>query len=537
MNKRMNILTENHDVVLELVENKQGKMMVRGEFGRCAKPTKNKRVYKRSIMESNLKRLGPALKKRKVYGELDHPSDSKTKLSRVSHIITNLEINKDGIIVGEAEILNTPNGKTLQEIVKSRGAVGVSSRGFGTVTKTSEGTMEVNDDYRLKTFDFVADPAMETAYPNIVSEDVDVDQVVENGFTVETLQEEFPQLVKELTESKIDINKVVDEKVKEELKQKEEELDLTFQKKLVEAIKKAKEEATKNVRKELMEDPEIGGAKALLEKISEMVSVYNGDSDIIAYKDAIKVKDEEIEKMKQQTEEADTERRKAVFESIMHKELGYFQNSEELIENMRAKKYNSVEELEEGIEDIINKGVEYNSTAVIESNELKESVDNMSLKVEQLKEENSNLSKRETELNTKLSVMRQKIENFMENEKEYEKDLDKLEVFQEQVTLLENKVKKHRLEAYKYKRIVGLPNSMKLKRKLRNIDSKKEIDEIVERHGASIDRKKLLEQRESKRRGLSVNEDYEDELQEAQKTNKNRIGHIDLDSYNELVTD
>lgn len=533
----MNILLENYDVVLELVEEKQGKMVVRGEFGRCDKPTKNKRVYTRPIMESNLKRLGPALEKRKVYGELDHPSDSKTKLSRVSHIITNLEINKDGVVVGEAEILNTPNGKTLQEIVKSKGAVGVSSRGFGTVTKTSDGMMEVNNDYRLKTFDFVADPAMDTAYPNVVSEDVDVDQLVENDFTVDMLKDEFPQLVNELTESKTDINKIVDERVAEELKQKQEDLDLTFQKKLVEAIKEAKEEATKNIRKELMEDPEIGGAKALLEKISEMVSIYSGDSDIVAYKDAIKVKNEEIDKLKQQTEETDTARREAVFESIMYKELGHFQNSKELINEMKMDKYESVEELEENIEKIVEKGIEYNSTAVTESNELRESVEDMGARLEQLEEEKKLFSKRELELKTKLSVVNKENKDLLEIEEEHEKNLDLLEKLQDQVATLKEDVKKQELKSYKYEQIVGLPNSIKLKRKLKYVDSKSEIDEIVERFGASLDREKLLEERNRSRRGHSVNEGYEKELQEAQKTRKNRIRHIDMESYNELVKD
>ena len=37
-------------------------------------------------------------------------------------------------VIGEAEVLNTPAGKVLQELIKSGVKIGISSRGTGTLT-------------------------------------------------------------------------------------------------------------------------------------------------------------------------------------------------------------------------------------------------------------------------------------------------------------------------------------------------------------------------------------------------------------------
>jgi len=97
-------------------------------------------------------------------------SDGKTSLSRVSHIITGLWVDRDGIVNGEAEILDTPRGKILQELFRSDTRVGISSRGSGTLGKTEP---VVQDDYKLETFDFVANPSTFGAFPEAIYESVE----------------------------------------------------------------------------------------------------------------------------------------------------------------------------------------------------------------------------------------------------------------------------------------------------------------------------------------------------------------------------
>lgn len=122
-------------------------------------------------------------------------SDGKTSLKRVSHIITGLEIEDDGTVVGIAEILDTPSGKILQELFNSGTRVGISSRGTGSLGKDRP---VVQDDYKLETWDFVANPSTSGAYPGVLSEDIEFDAV-----TAIKKLEEINEFVSGLTEEAV----------------------------------------------------------------------------------------------------------------------------------------------------------------------------------------------------------------------------------------------------------------------------------------------------------------------------------------------
>lgn len=147
-----------------------GKIVARGQFAIADKKTANNRIYPRGLWERELRRLQQAIEGRKVFGEADHPADGRTKLTRAAHIITNLTLQPDGQIVGEAQIMNTATGRDLKAILEAGGALGVSSRGYGSVKMNESGDDVVQDDFQLDTFDFVVDPAQPTAYPSFTQE-------------------------------------------------------------------------------------------------------------------------------------------------------------------------------------------------------------------------------------------------------------------------------------------------------------------------------------------------------------------------------
>jgi hypothetical protein len=91
------------------------------------------------------------------------------KLQRVSHLITDLRL-EDGIVIGELEVLGTQRGKDLRALIEGGVTVGVSSRGLGSVSEEKDGTMIVSDDFEFQTFDVVADPAITSAFPDVVTE-------------------------------------------------------------------------------------------------------------------------------------------------------------------------------------------------------------------------------------------------------------------------------------------------------------------------------------------------------------------------------
>ena len=141
-------------------------MKIRGVFGRCNEQNNNGRVYPTAVLEGQLKKVQPMINERRLCGELDHPQNDTVKLSNASHLITKLDMKGDELI-GEAEILNTPAGMTAKALVEGGVKIGISSRGMGTLSEDSNGQKIVNEDFRLVTFDLVADPSTRGAFPGL----------------------------------------------------------------------------------------------------------------------------------------------------------------------------------------------------------------------------------------------------------------------------------------------------------------------------------------------------------------------------------
>jgi len=166
-----------------------GTMKIAGIFQRANKPNQNKRIYEKKILIREMNRLDEAISERRLMGELDHPSHDAVKLGNVSHLITKLEMIGDDMI-GEAEILNTPCGQVAQALIKGGVKLGISSRGMGSLTERGEYSM-VNEDFKLVTFDLVADPSTKGAFPALVSESVD------SNFISKTIKETYDKALSE----------------------------------------------------------------------------------------------------------------------------------------------------------------------------------------------------------------------------------------------------------------------------------------------------------------------------------------------------
>ena len=163
-------LLENVQIISESKVN--GTMCISGRFQMAEEANNNKRVYSQEILEREAKRLVEAYSARRLMGELDHPTHDHVSLQNVSHLITKLSM-KGKEMIGEAELLNTPAGQTAQALLKCGVQVGISSRGMGTLTEGVDGYKYVNEDYKLLTFDLVADPSTKGAFPGLVKESVD----------------------------------------------------------------------------------------------------------------------------------------------------------------------------------------------------------------------------------------------------------------------------------------------------------------------------------------------------------------------------
>jgi len=118
----------------------------------------NGRVYRKETLHNYQK----AISERRSLGELDHPDDSVINLKNTSHIVTKTWWQGDDVM-GKIEVLDTPSGKILKDLVKANVKLGISSRGLGSV-KQEKGKTIVEDDFQLICFDIVSEPSTPGAY-------------------------------------------------------------------------------------------------------------------------------------------------------------------------------------------------------------------------------------------------------------------------------------------------------------------------------------------------------------------------------------
>lgn len=126
----------------------------------------NQRVYPVTEIQSAIKQINEQLTGgNSVLGEVDHPSNLRVNLDRVSHMIT--EMWMDGPNgYGKLKILPTPMGNLVKTMLESGVKLGVSSRGSGEV---NESNGEVKN-FEIVTVDVVAQPSAPNAYPTAIYE-------------------------------------------------------------------------------------------------------------------------------------------------------------------------------------------------------------------------------------------------------------------------------------------------------------------------------------------------------------------------------
>jgi len=84
------------------------------------------------------------------------------ELKNVSHLVTDIYM-RDEEVRGSLEILNTPPGQILKNLIQQGVKIGISSRGIGSLQQEAEINV-VQDDFELIAFDAVSSPSTPGAY-------------------------------------------------------------------------------------------------------------------------------------------------------------------------------------------------------------------------------------------------------------------------------------------------------------------------------------------------------------------------------------
>ena len=206
----MKLIREEIERVEVITEEKNGKktLYIQGPFLQTEQQNRNGRVYRRNVMEREVKRYTDQyISKGRALGELGHPDGPTINLDRVSHKIVSLE-QKGNDFIGKAQILSTPMGKIASSLLGEGVCLGVSSRGIGSLRPTKEGYSEVGEDFMLATAaDIVADPSAPDAFVQGIMEGKE--WVWEGG----VLREKFAQQTQKRINTLVDQRKLEEHKI------------------------------------------------------------------------------------------------------------------------------------------------------------------------------------------------------------------------------------------------------------------------------------------------------------------------------------
>lgn len=161
-------------------------------------PTRNGRKYSlelwKKVEQSDDFKEG--MQTHTIFGEADHPEERlETSIKEIAVCLREFQIREnEGIVWCAFDILDTPNGRIIKELLDYGSQLGVSSRGSGEEITNAQGETEIDPDtYVFICFDVVIMPAVKSARPDVVeskeykklSESVEIE--IDNANTVSEL--------------------------------------------------------------------------------------------------------------------------------------------------------------------------------------------------------------------------------------------------------------------------------------------------------------------------------------------------------------
>lgn len=166
MGKATIIEAQNSNTVYEQGSSKGILGKLKGIFADYKHGTRNSdRLYTEELWDNRVfgsEDVMEALETKTLFGELDHPEGDRceTLAKNAAISITKLEKRpEEGVIYGEAEILDTPTGRIVKALADSGARLGISSRGMGEEIYREGKNIIDPDTYDFITFDVVVTPA------------------------------------------------------------------------------------------------------------------------------------------------------------------------------------------------------------------------------------------------------------------------------------------------------------------------------------------------------------------------------------------
>lgn len=189
------LTTELHEHLDFLVEEKNTqepqKYYMTGPYMMAEKQNQNGRVYKLDEMTKEVHRyVQDMIQTRRAIGEMNHPQSTEVNPINACHLVTELK-QQGNYFMGKSLILDTPMGQLLKSLVKDKIQMGISTRGLGNLTESSEGKKVSN--FHLICLDVVHQPSVQNAMLESILESREW-TVNTDGRIIEVSQNAFKEL-------------------------------------------------------------------------------------------------------------------------------------------------------------------------------------------------------------------------------------------------------------------------------------------------------------------------------------------------------
>lgn len=160
------------------------------------------------VDEGVLKRLSD----RTMYGTIGHDiediNDEVIRRGELSHIVTKLYVDDEGVGNAEYLVVNTPTGQILNTLLRAGSKLRVSTKAKGALTLPDKDGIKTLKSYYLKRVDFVLTPGFEQALPEVAES---LSKIRNTPDPVEESKMEGKEFIDHLTAQNTKLQSQVDE--------------------------------------------------------------------------------------------------------------------------------------------------------------------------------------------------------------------------------------------------------------------------------------------------------------------------------------
>lgn len=438
MGKAMIIEAQDSNTVYEEGKSKGILGKLKGIFADFKHGTRNAdRLYSEELWDNrvfNNEDVMEALETKTLFGELDHPDGDRceTKAQNAAITITKLEKRpEEGVIYGEAEILDTPTGKIVKALADSGAKLGISSRGIGEEIYENGQNIIDPETYDFITFDVVVTPANKKARVSLAE-----------SKQINKLNESFERAINE-SDTKNQLNQIKEAVDNTNNINKSNLLNLIETKKLSLSSNKENKllESNKQLAFNLLKEKYIENKNELKESITASNNLGEENKKLIEELDYYKNSKEDL-KTKLKESISSKNELNAIVENLQNEnqsQKALLEESNKKIQRLQTKtkilekqKSNIINKKVEDLQSKLNAELSKNESLAKSNAELSKNLEDYS----KIILENKQLTEQLNNLNKNKLIESKKIEQ--------EKSLqeNKIKELQQKITLLEQQAKK-----------------------------------------------------------------------------------------------